>query len=351
MNKLRVAVVGCGAIAQQKHIPAIRNCRRIAELVAVCDKNAELLNKVADANNVKAKYESIDDLLAGQKIDIVDLCTPPQTHAAVALKSIESGCHVLMEKPMALTVEDCDSINNAAESKGKKVCVIHNDLYHPPVLAARRLVKDGTIGALVWMRIYLSTPRWDMIDLKDHWYHRLPGGVIGETGPHVAYLSTAFIGRISEVDIYARNRLGLAWAPHDEFSITLRGEQATSSVILSYSRNSWGAQVDLIGTESMLTIDLERQILVKNSLKDLSRIPIAKSSFNSAAQMMLGLAKNSLLSVAGRYRIGTERIIEGFIKSVVNGSPVPVSGDEGREVARVMGIIASKYKETYPSRR
>src|SRR5207237_602512 len=82
----------------------------------------------------------------------MDGSTPPRTHAPVALQAIERGCHVLIEKPMAVTVDECDRIIEAAAQQGVSVCVAHSDLFYPPVLRARRHVAAGAIGTFTGMR-------------------------------------------------------------------------------------------------------------------------------------------------------------------------------------------------------
>ena len=230
MEKLNVGIVGCGLIAKAKHIPACKRLKKIVDLRAVCDLNERLAQETAKEFCIPKASTDISKKISDENLNVIDICVPPQAHAPIALEAMKNGCHIIMEKPMALSTIDCDKMITASTKNNLKICVIHNTLYHPPFIKARKMIADGLIGDFVGMRIYLSTPRWDMIDLKDHWYHKLPGGVIGETGPHISYMSLAFLKDITNVDIYAKNFLDNSWATFYELRIELEGTNGFSSV-------------------------------------------------------------------------------------------------------------------------
>ena len=227
------------------------------------------------------------------------------------------------------------------------MCTIHNQVFHQPFLKAQELVANGAIGEFTGMRLLLATPRHDMIDIKDHWYHKLPGGVIGETGPHIAYMSMPFLKNISSADIYAKNVLKHPWAPFDEFRIELEGENGLSSVTLSYTGNYWANLTDVIGTEAMLRIDTERMLVIRQNLKDLRYMSIAGSSLSTALQSARGFASNVFKVAIGKEKIGTKVVIEQFVQSITNGSRPPVTAEEGRETVRIVEMIVARYKEKY----
>ncbi|MBE3043650.1 Gfo/Idh/MocA family oxidoreductase [Candidatus Bathyarchaeota archaeon] len=347
MKRIKAAVIGSGLIAQSRHIPALLRMKREVDLVAVCDKNEELAKKTAAQFGIGKAYSDTSDLFSKEKLDLVDICVPPQVHADVAVESAQHGCHVMMEKPMALKTSDCDRMLDASKQQGTKICVIHNTLFHAPLLKAKALLADGAIGDFVGMRVFLSTPRWDMIDLEKHWYHKLPGGVIGETGPHVAYMTLAFAGDVQGVEVFAQNRLGHPWAPYDEFRIEMDCEKGSSSATLSYTRNCWAANVDIYGTEEALHVDLNQMSLIRHKLRSLSYIPVSKLSLSIIAQTSRGFASNVGKVMIGRQMLGTDVIISRFVESVVSGKSVPVSGEDGRDAVRTMEMIVKKYREKY----
>ena len=185
------------------------------------------------------------------------------------------------------------------------------------------------------------------MDIKDHWQHKIPGGVLGETGPHIAYMSLAFLNNIYNVDINAKNFLIHPWAPFDTFTIELEGETGRSSIVLSYTNNYHAAYVDVIGTEATLQLDVNKMLLIRQSLPALKYMPIARSSLSVISQMVGGTALNVLNAITGKQKIGTEYIIEEFAKSVLNDTAPPVTAEEGRETVRVMEMIIERYQTKY----
>ena len=101
-ESLKVGLVGCGFIAQSAHIPSLLKCRG-AELVAVCDRNEELASSVTTRFKVNKHYADLGDMLSKERLDMVEICTSINTHAPLCIQAMEAGCHVLVEKPIALT--------------------------------------------------------------------------------------------------------------------------------------------------------------------------------------------------------------------------------------------------------
>jgi predicted dehydrogenase len=346
-DKLKVGIVGCGGVVQQEHIPSFS---RLPDCIiqAVCDKNRELARRTADRHGIPGAYEEITDMLAKEKLDIVDICVPPQIHAPLALEALRAGCHVLMEKPMALKVADCDAMLEAARASDKKICIVHNQLFNPPFPRARQLVAEGAIGELTGVRILLSDHRDEMIMKKDYWIHKLPGGVIGESGPHVVYLTLALLNSVKSVDIHANRFLEHPWAPFDEFRIELQGERAVSSVVMSYATTRHDLLVDIMGTEGYIHVDLTAKYLVRRGVK----ASIRPSRFipfflGTRAQEAGGIAGNAMRYLTGRLKFGHELLIKGFIESILHGGEPPVTGEAGREVVRVMAMIVDRLDEKY----
>ena len=110
MKPLKAVIIGSGLIAQLKHIPAFHKHRDKVHLAAICDVNLEAARKAAAAAGVPSAYADVGEMLAKEKPDLVDICTPPKTHAQISIQVIQAGSHVLIEKPMAQTVEECDAI-------------------------------------------------------------------------------------------------------------------------------------------------------------------------------------------------------------------------------------------------
>lgn len=154
MGKMKFAILGCGRISY-KHVEALINNYEDAELVAVCDIAEE------KANDRKKQYEDVVknvdvqvytdylEMLSEEKLDVVAIATESGYHAKHALDCINHGTHVLIEKPMALSVEDANQIIAIAKEKNKKVCVSHQNRFNPPIQKLRKAIEEGRFGRII----------------------------------------------------------------------------------------------------------------------------------------------------------------------------------------------------------
>ena len=345
MAKLKAVIVGTGLIARKKHIPSFKKHKGKVELVALCDLNQEAAQKLAADFQIPKVYSDLAEMIAKEKPDMVDICTPPQTHVRLAVEAMKAGCNVLIEKPMALTVEECDTIVNVSRECNVKVCVGHSDLFYYPFMEAREQVARGTIGEFRGMRIFLSTPTNYMTSQKDHWAHKLPGGVIGETGPHVVYMTLAFINPVRRVSVDAMKILDFPWSRYDDYRINLVGDHAISSVTLSYATDQWAARLDILGSRGILTLDLEGMYLINNRRPTLKPVPVAMSLLSESGQIVQNLFSKGMRVATGRYDNTHDIIVERFADSLINGTESPVTAEEGREAVRVLNMIVEKLNE------
>ena len=163
-------------------------------VVAVSDLNEAIAKSSAELWKIPHYHTSLSELIKGGKIDVVDICTPPQAHAALAVQAMEAGLNVLIEKPMTMTVEDAQEIVKCRKTTGVKAGVIHNWLFEPPVLEADSIVKKGYLGEVFNVDIETLCTRDDSMTADErHWSHSLPGGRFSEILAHPIYLSLIHI--------------------------------------------------------------------------------------------------------------------------------------------------------------
>jgi len=351
VNRVKAAIVGAGLIAGKKHIPAFIKHKSKVELVALCDLNQEGAQKLATQFGIPRVYADIGEMIEKEKPELVDICTPPQTHVRLAIEAMKRGCNVLIEKPMALTVAECDQIVAAEQQYKVKVCVGHSDLFYYPFMEARELVAKGTIGELRGMRIFLSTPTDYMTSREDHWAHKLPGGVIGESGPHIVYMTLAFINPVRRVSVDALKLLDFPWSKYDDYRINLIGDKAACSVTLSYTTDQWAARVDLMGSKGILTLDLEAMYLVNSRRPTLKPMPVALSILSESGQIVHNLVAKGMKLAAGKYDNTHDIIVSRFVDAIAQGRPSPVSAAEGREAVRVLNMIVDKLEQNEQQNR
>lgn len=141
---LKFAIIGCGRIAQRhaKHIS------KYGVLKAVCDVNTEKADNLAKNWNANSYYH-IDSLLAQeQDINVVAICTPNGLHAEHSIKSLNAGFHVLCEKPMAINVHDCGEMIKAAERANRRLFIVKQNRFNPPISKVKNLIDQGILGKI-----------------------------------------------------------------------------------------------------------------------------------------------------------------------------------------------------------
>lgn len=180
----RVGVIGCGRVAQQRHLPMIAELAG-AELVAVSDVNAETRSKLAEQYGLKETYEDFRDLVASDSVDAVMVAAPTEFHAEAGLAALNAGKHVMIEKPVAVSLDEVESLEAAAEASGKTAAVAMNSRWHRLTRRAREVVRSGSLGRIGLLsstftddfRLYGKMPEWTM-------NHAQAGCVLVETAVH-----------------------------------------------------------------------------------------------------------------------------------------------------------------------
>jgi len=154
MNKIKFGILGCGTIGDV-HARAIRALGDDAELVALCDVNAERAKEYADKYGVKA-YSDYAKMLADPEIDAVTICTPSGMHADQAIQAIKAEKHVLLEKPMALTSLDAQRICDEAEKSKKLLSVVFQMRYTEDIQYLKKVIEEGKLGQIVFADLYMK---------------------------------------------------------------------------------------------------------------------------------------------------------------------------------------------------
>src|SRR5438552_2800110 len=141
---LRVAIVGCGKVADQ-HIYAIQrisDCR----IVAAVDRELLMARQLAERFNVPECFFDLNEMLRGCEPDVVHITTPPQSHFSLARQCLEFGSHVYLEKPFTVTADEAESLIQLADRRDLKITAGHNLQFTSEMLKMRRLVKEGFLG-------------------------------------------------------------------------------------------------------------------------------------------------------------------------------------------------------------
>lgn len=343
----KVAVVGCGLIAEKKHVPAFKKLNDKVEIVAVCDLNENLAIRLSRKFKIKKHYSDIFNMLAIEKPDIVNVCTPPQTHAKLATLAIEHGAHIVIEKPMALSVSDCETIIRVAKQHNKQVGIIHNQLFNPAFIRAKKIVDSGELGEFVGMQIFLSTPTNYITSIENHWAHKLPGGILGETGPHSVYLACSFLKDIYDVNINAKKILHkYKWSQFEDFRFNLIAKNGICSVTQIYSTNQWAASFNIFCENGLIKVDLENRLVLKYKREKLNPLVLGKGVLDETIQRCCNLFLVGLSYLSGS-KIDPHYVgIDEFVQAVSTNKSFSISANEGREVVRIMEMLVNKLERS-----
>ena len=204
---MHIGIIGCGKIAQVRHIPEYLE-RGEVELDAFYDVNGERAEALAKMYNGRA-YASYQELLNQKEIEAVSICTANHSHAQIAVAALKAGKHVLCEKPMAMTLKDCEEMVQVSRETGKRLLIDHNQRLAKAHRKARELVVGGAIGSLISFETnfaHSGPETWSVDPGKDVWFFDKNKAVMGamvDLGVHKTDLIQYLTGqRIAEVSAY-----------------------------------------------------------------------------------------------------------------------------------------------------
>lgn len=201
---IHFGIVGCGHIAQ-KHIDAIHAIDG-AQLTCVCDTNEERLRLFA-VDGVRG-YTNLAEMLVSD-VDVVCICTPSGLHKELTIQSAEAKKHVIVEKPMALTLEDADAMIKACEENEVKLAVVHPNRFRPAIMRLHEQVQNQSFGKIGHAN---ATVRWNR---NQAYYNQAPwrgtkamdGGVLMNQAIHNIDLLLWMMGEVEEVTSYEATRI------------------------------------------------------------------------------------------------------------------------------------------------
>jgi UDP-N-acetyl-2-amino-2-deoxyglucuronate dehydrogenase len=199
MDKLRFALVGYGKVAEL-HAKAIAESGN-STLVAVCGRDPEKSRRFAERHHIQARA-SIAEMVEKDRIEAVLIVTPHPSHKVQAVEAAEAGCHVLVEKPMALCVADCEAMIAASKAAGKILGVVSQRRWYPAVQRIRKAIDCGVLGQPALAQVTMLGWRDEAYYRSDPWrgqWKTEGGGVLVNQAPHQLDLLAWFMGPAREV--------------------------------------------------------------------------------------------------------------------------------------------------------
>jgi predicted dehydrogenase/nucleoside-diphosphate-sugar epimerase len=346
VKRLKTCIIGAGHIARL-HGNAIANIAD-AQLVGVADKDVQRAKAVAAEFNVDNYYQGPRQMLNEQRPHVVHILTPPHDHAAMSIIAMRHGCHVLVEKPMALSRADTENMIAVATKKKVCLCVDHNLLFETTFTRCRELFLKGLIGDLVSVEVHfvVNARRYSAI-LEEgaeysHWSYTLNGGPLQDLMPHPAALALEFLSDLEDVRSITVDRGPLPVGWQDEVRILIRSGNLTGYISLSLSAKPEATTLTLRGTHGTLRADLFRKIV---TLQPVSALPRALarglSSLQLAYQHFTGACGNVYKFLLGRVdkTDGLAPLVAGFYQAIAMDGEPPVSLTKSLRVVELIERI------------
>lgn len=349
MTKLKIGVIGGGHIVVHRHLPVFKKLAS-TEVSAICDKQENLAKSVAESFGVQRYYTDLGEMLRKEKLDVVDVCTPPQTHLDLAIQAMENECSVLAEKPLAMDVKDVDRMYGVAQKNNVKLCVVHQNLFNPAVQKARRLIAEGAVGEIISAEVGTFVRRDNYMCLNGkHWCHTLPGGIFFEILPHPTYLLQLFSKKVQLCSVIASKLNDLPWMKADELRVLSKDERSVGSIVASCNSPYHGDSLDILGTQMGLVVDLWGRSVIQYKPRTEDPVSVGKANLRLASQLfgLLGAnITNMSKSVFSGVKVSAHyNFISEFVKSILEDRSPPVSQGEAMENVRIVQEICSKIDE------
>ena len=345
MARLEIAIIGCGYVTEG-HLNAWRKVPQ-AKVIAVSDLNEKLAEKTAQRWKIPHHYRTLSEILAQSRPNVVDICTPPQTHAAIAIEAMKAGANVLIEKPMTMTVNDAQAIFDCQKDTGVIVGVLHNWLFDEPILAARSLVEKGVVGEVFGVNVEaLNSQRDPMVVNKNHWSHSFPGGRLSEMLAHPIYLLRYFLGGDLEINAVQVSKIGnYDWMKFDEFSAIFKVGPKMGRAYVSFNSSRDAIYVSICGKEGIIKVDVINSTLIVLPKMETSRFNKGLDSLRQASQLAKSAARSAGKVMFRRWRTGHDNYIQLFARSLINNGQPPVTVEDGLAVIKSLVAVCEKIEE------
>lgn len=186
MGKLRIGIIGCGNIANTKHMPNLAKFHDRVEMTAFCDKDIEKAKKAAaQYGTADAKiYTDYREMVKDNELDAVHICTPNRWHCEMTVAALEAGKHVMCEKPMAITYDDAKKMTDAAKRTGKILTIGYQNRFRKDTQTLKKLVDQGELGEIYFAKAHAlrrrGIPNWGVFTNKEE----QGGGPLIDIGTH-----------------------------------------------------------------------------------------------------------------------------------------------------------------------
>jgi predicted dehydrogenase len=355
---LNVGIIGCGKIADG-HIEEIQKlgCARV---MAVCDLEPILAEQLALRYSVPHWYTDFDHMLSEHRLDVIHIATPPHSHLALAQKAAQAGCHVFLEKPLALDATDGRHLIECLRQSGRKMAINYWYNFETPALALKEFVASGKLGDPIHIESYYG---YDLAGgfgqalLSDdrHWVHQMPGKLFQNIIDHAINKIIPFLpNEPAEIIARAYRRRHLnddrTDGVLDELRVMILAGGMSAYVTFCSHARPVGHFMRVYGTKNTAHIDFAlRSMSVEKKQSVPGAVGRLLPSFESVWQSLRQATRNAREFAGSQFQFfaGMNRLLSLFYESIQHDTPVPIPYAEILRVSQIMDEISA---QVYPVR-
>ncbi|KAL1924988.1 uncharacterized protein VTP21DRAFT_4642 [Calcarisporiella thermophila] len=257
---LRTAVIGTGIFSRKRHLPAFEKQRDKFQIVACCNRSREKAEIFADEAKISHEHihSGLDGLLKSEpEVEALDVILPPTDNLAATKAALSSGKHIVLEKPIAHSIEDAREIVRLAESSEKVVMIAENFVHRKYVREMKAFIEDGHLGEVVTFIMTAVRPyNPESPYVKTAWRANPahPGGFLSDAGVHDMGLLTAVLGQVTSASAATRQQYEIHGAD-DTLTATLRlASGAVGSYISTVAATTGSFRMEIFGTKATLRL-------------------------------------------------------------------------------------------------
>lgn len=351
---LKTGIIGCGKVGAF-HAKAYANLKN-SNFTAVCDANYERAQAFAAEYNVNA-YTNIAEMIQKEHLDVVSVCTPHPLHADPAVIAADNGCHVLIEKPLASTLADCDKIIEAGDRNNVLIGTMVQRRFYRPCMRIHHALKDGKLGRPVLGMVTMLGWRDEAYYQSDAWrgtWNGEGGGVLVNQAPHQLDLLLWYMGDVDEVYGVWKN-LNHPYIEVEDTAIAVIKFKngALGNIVTSNSQNpALYGKVHIFGENgSGIGVQTDGGAMFIAGMSDITEPPYNDLWTIPGESNMLETWKkedcdffNSIDSMHYYHR----EQIEDFLNAVEHGSKPLVDARDGRKTVELFTAIYRSTKSGMP---
>lgn len=342
---LKVGLIGTGNIAKE-HMSVLSSLENI-KVVGCCDVSGNRAETFAAKWDIPYHSNSVVTFLKETECDCIHILVPPDHHHSVAKTVLENKVSVFMEKPMCLSVGDCDELIDIADRYSLTIGLNHNMVFHPLFLRLKEDLKNGIIGEIDQMTFFQGGPLGQLDARKyNHWMLRKPQNILFELGPHPVSQVLDLMGSLEKIypTVSGKIELGHEQTFYDHWNAAAYCKNGGATINLCFGQKYYlQIWLRVSGQDGSIYVDLYNNLYLmqrKSSFPDyLDSSANALRYLKTAGQginnfLMYAFSKLKLKSRNDVFYIGLQNSIRSFYRSLISGEEVPVSGRNGRDVIR-----------------